>query len=1463
MIQQWYPVGAEVIVYLGEGRSTRGRIQAIGEDSIVLATAKGPALLKAAAVELIEAIDVSAEAVPPRQRAAPAKEWNTEAWATLEAEFEFAASELRLTEPSFALDRSVPLSYSVSKDVQAHLNRAKNRLTHAHRAAEPVKVIGAIRDLVHASEDCGYRPGLHLAALLLLRAQNTEATRRQAEAWMARATDCGSVYAWDLAVLLTSSGRFADSAVVLGEALRGFPAEATDDRLLRVLVDQTLRTGDAAAAVAAFASAAAAAPSVRRVALRAALYLLWRLFPDRAGPLEPLLQAQSAAPGELNRVLEALSGGSSPPIETLPSSMAVAPAVGGAERPLSSAAPPRTAAEPETGGSLPPSPAVSRSSDAQRQLEVAERQFRTGRFESALQIARRALTDHPSDQGLLNFVDMAERQIPAGPPRRQMLSRPTLPREHQPLGSLYAQAQYADTQEKDWDKAERLYREVLSKDPAHERARRSLAWGLHSQQRSDEALTLLRDPRAVVREALPHQNMIVTILSHRQQYAEAADALEKLLNSVHAKDRQTRTGLLKRLIWLYRRLRSAEQAKRAAKHLLDHGPRNEEFRSILAEVEKAERTGIWDKFDEVLALSDWQPEQPNALSSILQLHLERCEYLGVSARRIQNGTVGEQDVQELTKLIEQLGTARPADRAAYNLSAARILRDIGQTADNQFHKSLRAFGAAMGDLCTAERRHGDVTRTYYTEAVALGGWDDMGELKIKQFITSYLDPDWPQPESRPSVEKCMRWVLEDRSRHRALTMGLLTLLSVSSQRVQREIISRTYRDEAIRSALVRELRTLLEKDLSTPNSLDAYRELWQEALRRHLRGLDAQRSTLRQLLDRSESLGTLAEDQQLLDSVAAQVYTCPLDLDRITKTIAIIAELRGYLEQPSYLEQERLESRIRTMVGDLVDTIEQAPTRLSLEYLAPLLTKLDRALAVHFRDVQRAAEPTDLDVELVLSSYAPKTAGSTIQVQLSVTNPPRRSPAVDVRLLVLDNPDDYESVPGSIPVAHSLRDEQTETCTVPLVVTERATQEQVVTLRYRLEFTVRSDQRRQTEPRTLSLRLSDTEDWEPINNPFSEGAPVEDKQMFYGRGPLIEILLEVLGRTDTKCVVIYGQKRVGKSSVLHHLQQDLVPPVVAAKFSLLDIATDLNHATLLYRISNAFHRRLEDLEDVGYAPLEIDRPILRDFTESPSPHIHFDNYMREIQRRMRRSQEHREWRMVLLLDEFTVLYSAIQRGNLPREFMKSWKAMLESRMFSSVVVGNDLMPRFLKAFPNEFQVARQSPVSYLDEAPAVELITEPIAMPDGKSRYRGDSVQRVIELTARNPYYIQLFCNRLVQYMNAERQSLIGPADVDAVAATLVRGESALVQEQFDNLLTPGDADVSELRDDVVLAVLRLGLTGHRRDLYIDGPKVREHPEGKRVLDDLLRRDVIDRESENRYRIKVGLFAEWLWHRKE
>jgi hypothetical protein len=243
-----------------------------------------------------------------------------------------------------------------------------------------------------------------------------------------------------------------------------------------------------------------------------------------------------------------------------------------------------------------------------------------------------------------------------------------------------------------------------------------------------------------------------------------------------------------------------------------------------------------------------------------------------------------------------------------------------------------------------------------------------------------------------------------------------------------------------------------------------------------------------------------------------------------------------------------------------------------------------------------------------------------------------------------------------------------------------------------------------------------------------------------------------------------------------------------------------------------------------------------------------------------------EWanvRCVVLIDEFSYIYQWILQKKLPDTFMKNWKALLQEDFFNAVVVGQDNMPKFKERFANEFGVFQDERVSYLKRQDAVQLIDEPIRIvgEDGqsKSRFRERAIDRLLELTAGSPFYIQMICNRLVEYMNRKRARLVTEADVEQVKDEMIRGVNALSKDKFENLYNSGDTSDQAISDDdslrVCSAVAVNSRTGPCNRQNISGQTTRPIDE---ILADLVRRDVLECERGQYYQMRVGLFKEWL-----
>ena len=216
--------------------------------------------------------------------------------------------------------------------------------------------------------------------------------------------------------------------------------------------------------------------------------------------------------------------------------------------------------------------------------------------------------------------------------------------------------------------------------------------------------------------------------------------------------------------------------------------------------------------------------------------------------------------------------------------------------------------------------------------------------------------------------------------------------------------------------------------------------------------------------------------------------------------------------------------------------------------------------------------------------------------------------------------------------------------------------------------------------------------------------------------------------------------------------------------------------------------------------------------------------------------------------------------------MKQWKAITQNEraQFSVVLVGQDVVPSFKKEdyARNAFGVIQDMRLTYLKDEPARALIETPILDEDGKSRYIGDAVSRIIEYTSRNPYYIQIFCSRLVDYMNDNKSISVTEADVNEVARSFIEGSDALEEDKFDNLIRAGESeDLQAFPESDILSILRqiaqnsknIGYC-NRRDIDVFEDKNREEA----ILKDLYDREVLEMKGEDNYKIQVKLFQEWL-----
>ena len=400
---------------------------------------------------------------------------------------------------------------------------------------------------------------------------------------------------------------------------------------------------------------------------------------------------------------------------------------------------------------------------------------------------------------------------------------------------------------------------------------------------------------------------------------------------------------------------------------------------------------------------------------------------------------------------------------------------------------------------------------------------------------------------------------------------------------------------------------------------------------------------------------------------------------------------------------------------------------------------------------------------------------------------------------------------------------------------------------------------RQTPQERVTVLLQPAQDFARIPNPyarFSGGAVVDDDSMFFGREELVDRMLSVITQGSSgQCFVLYGQKRTGKSSVLRHMAKRLPRPFLPIQLSVGQTDTDDAEVSFIQQCIDAVYIvlvrdfNIQDLAGTGW-------PSENRITARP-----LESFRRAFfaaTTRLSKLPAWRNCRLVLLIDEFTYMYEYIAEGRVDASFMRQWKALLETGLFSAVIVGQDSMPKFKLAFPNEFGVTHDERISYLTLDEARRFGEEPIALADGSSRFRGFALERLVNLTAGNPFFQMIFCDRLVRHLNETRSSHVVEGTVERVLDRLCSGESVLSLDRFDSLITAAGESVSLAPREEYLALLFEIANAEGGSSGIDPTDLALDGRGSELLHDLVLREVVARDAKGRIRIRVALFAEWL-----
>ena len=1095
---------------------------------------------------------------------------------------------------------------------------------------------------------------------------------------------------------------------------------------------------------------------------------------------------------------------------------------------------------------------VVRLQDSEALLQRARHLLQIRQHSQAIALVRRVLSADPIDGTASQLETEIKEDL-----GKQLRSHGTgLPKGQGP----YARAKRAQFIDQDLDAAEELLKLAIRQRDKEESAIKDLASLLNQRERTKDAIALLEKNSRRFMGVSPYDSMLATFYQHSDRHSDAIEVLTRLSAA-----RPPKKGtLLKQVAFSCLRLARYDEAERALKEYLASNPEDRSAKRWLAGLEDARSAGSDAEAEELIRDLGGLAEEGVELSSLARAAIKHCTYEGIDPAKIQAGTAGPRDVARVEELAKTLGTKRPRDRAAYYLSAAALLeREPSGNKSGRIYDYLRRYFASMADSAWIEKKPAEAVRSYYIESLALVLGDNLDEAwrSLIRYLATF------SPDNLKDVEKTFP-LGHDISRQEYID-SLQKTLEIINSKIEVDWL-KCLIDIGSQSSFARDnlgIAILTSSSLqrifahllgSTNYEKDEMQKNWQSRCREQARAYRQRLSVCRTLTKYQATVSSMEDlDKQLRNALEGESIS-EIDRRRLNTLRDIVDSTQKFCGiSDDFEEKERNFWLVTAQADRFREEVLDAPTQYSHEGLLPVADHLRSLIEEEYAQMARTSG-AELSLRLLVDEYLRGQEGE-LRIQIEVSNKRGCSPASSVRICLGPEDSEYFTTDHlEREIVSILRGGNSEVAQMVVFPKDAALRDRAFPISVMAIYQNRLGERAGTENHAWTVRLYPDEEFQHLDNPYSpfaEGGPVDNAEMFVGRDEFLDRLENsLLSGSGSKSIVMFGQKRAGKSSLIEHLRRRLTQKkeIVPVSFSLQDIAPELSISALFYRILHGMSEALEECRFEGRYVPEFSPPGI-DALKSDAT-LRFHDAMSSLIREMARCPSNLKF--VLLIDEFTDIFKEIRKERIPRQFMKSWKAIIEKRYFASVLVGQDIMPAFKADFPNEFGVTEDVRVTYLDETAAATLIQKPI----GEQRFAGKAVRRLLGLTAGSPYYTMMFCARLVDYMNTTRSVILTEADIRAVEEDMLRGDQRLTKDKFDNLLCAGDGMVdSGIDPDHTYAVCKAIAHGTEKEGWCSRDLIRNFDEISldNLLLDLETRDVVERKGTT-YRLRVGLFRNWL-----
>lgn len=305
-----------------------------------------------------------------------------------------------------------------------------------------------------------------------------------------------------------------------------------------------------------------------------------------------------------------------------------------------------------------------------------------------------------------------------------------------------------------------------------------------------------------------------------------------------------------------------------------------------------------------------------------------------------------------------------------------------------------------------------------------------------------------------------------------------------------------------------------------------------------------------------------------------------------------------------------------------------------------------------------------------------------------------------------------------------------------------------------------------------------------IDSPYIIGVPLtEQQEIFVGRHEISARIEQLLLDRRQPPLFLYGQRRVGKTSLLNNLGRLLPSTIVPLFVDLQGPASRArNEAGFLYNVARSMRQSSEKQRGVRFPPLSQESLTADPFTR-------FEEWLDEVEAVLVDNLA------LLMLDEFEVLDGALAKGRFDEEAVLGMlRHLIQHRpRFKVLISGSHTLDEFQRwaSYLINVQVIH---IGYLSQVETQQLTEKPVQ--DFALRYEAVASQHVLHLTRGHPFLVQLLCAEVVAMKNEqplEVRRLATIEDVETAVPLALDHGSFFFADIQRNQLNPVEQEVLRL----------------------------------------------------------------------